>query len=82
MPIGVKSPHADRLQQRLQNPYSSTSGGSQNKHSPTLSNYTSNRMYSGGGSTQSFANGPPSLSIGISTANFWNGVGSNSSTPK
>lgn len=79
MPIGVTNEHYERLKQRLANPYSSVSAGSQNKNSPSLNNSSGGLYYA---SAPRSCGNSSSISIGISTANFWNGIGSNSGTPK
>jgi len=85
MPIGTTNEHSKRLAERLASPYSCTSAGSQNKSRPSL-NSSSDRLYSGSDSKS--IDNVSSISIGTSTADFWNGnssgsnSGSNSGTPK
>lgn len=70
------------LAQRLANPYSCNSAGSQNKGRPSLSSGGSSSSYYGNDSKSS--DNFSSLSVGTSTADFWNGgiFCSNSGTPK
>jgi hypothetical protein len=82
MPIGTTNEHSKRLAERLASPYSCTSAGSQNKSKPSLNSSSGNRLYSGSDSKS--IDNVSSISIGTSTADFWNGnsSGSNSGTPK